>query len=196
MSFLSISNLEILSKYLAIIVAIAAGFWSLFLFYKSQQIQKAQLYKDVELKAIDLFLEAMKNPELNKIYDPRFELPKDDIDSNESMQWPNSIASMTNYAYSVLNLFELVFNLQKRRLITEEIFMTWVAWYWDFSRGVFTQWLWKNAKWNYSTGFMEVMDKFFQIKDDNWTDAYTILDQKGVLRYDLKKWLKARGDRS
>jgi hypothetical protein len=196
MSFLSISNLEILSKYLAIIVAIAAGFWSLFLFYKSQQIQKAQLYKDVELKAIDLFLEAMKNPELNKIYDPRFELPKDDIDSSESMQWSNSIASMANYAYSVLNLFELVFNLQKRRLITEEIFMTWVAWYWDFSRGVFAQWLWKNAKWNYSTGFMEIMDKFFQIKDDNWTDAYTILDQKGVLRYDLKKWLEARGDRS
>ncbi|MDD5738675.1 MAG: hypothetical protein PHY72_01970 [Candidatus Pacebacteria bacterium] len=193
---MSISNLEILSKCLAVIAIIAAGVWSLFLFFKSQQIQKAQLYKDLELKAIDLFLEAMKNSELNKIYDSQFEIPKTDIDSSESMQWSDSIASMANYAYSILNLFELVFNLQKRRLITEEIFMTWVAWYWDFSRGVFTQWLWRNAKWNYSTEFMEVMDKFFQIKDDSWADAYTILDNKGVLRYDLKKWLEARGGRS
>lgn len=196
MGYLSISNLEILSKCLAVIAIIAAGVWSLFLFFKSQQIQKAQLYKDLELKAIDLFLEAMKNSELNKIYDSQFEIPKTDIDSSESMQWSDSIASMANYAYSILNLFELVFNLQKRRLITEEIFMTWVAWYWDFSRGVFTQWLWRNAKWNYSTEFMEVMDKFFQIKDDSWADAYTILDNKGVLRYDLKKWLEARGGRS
>jgi len=193
MSYLNINTFEILSKCLTIISIVVAGIWSLLLFFKSQQIQKAQLYKDLEFKAIDLFLEATKNNELNKIYDPHFEPPK--VDTDLSMQLPESITFLVNYAYSILNLFELVFNLQKRHLITEEIFMTWVAWYWDFSRGALTQWLWREAKWNYSTDFMEVMDRFFQARNDDWKEVYLFLDHKGVLRYDLKKWFEARGDR-
>jgi hypothetical protein len=190
-----LQDLELVWKCFTTVSIIAGGGWALLLFLRSQQIQKAQLYKDLQFKAIDLFLEAVRKPELNRIYDPNFEIPATDASPARLQQWPDSARPLFDYAYSVLNLFELTFNLQKRRLITEEIFLTWVAWYWDFSRGSFALWLWKDARWNYSSDFMKAMDKFFAIKEDGWREAYQFLDHTGIIRYDLDKWFATHAGR-
>lgn len=132
-------------------LAIAAG-WALFLFHQSQRLQRAQIYKDLEFRAIDLFVMALEEPKLNAIYETD---PEKTAALSEEER-----SRLRDYAYCVLNLFELMFNLQERRLVTDRIFSTWAPWIFEFSRGAFSRNLWKEeACWHYSGKFGDAMRK-------------------------------------
>lgn len=156
---------------LQLIATVVAAGWAIFLFHKSQNLQKAQIYKDMEFKAIELFAMAIKDPTLNKLYET--ELGEVSEDERRKIR---------DYAYCVLNLFELIFNLQARRLITEEIFATWVPWYFEFSRGLLAKKLWKDeAAEHYTSDFGRAMGKI--MAHDHLARSYEMLGQMGMMAY-------------
>ena len=132
----------------AIATVVAAG-WAIYLFKVSQEIQRAQIYKDLEFKAIDVMLKRVEKKELSMLYDP---------DANIRLDQPES-KSIVEYGYCVLNLLELMFGLQKKHMLPEGSFVTWLPWCWEFSRGGCAAKLWREqARQHYSSDFADLMD--------------------------------------
>ena len=157
---------------LKLIALVIAAVWAIFLFSRSQELQRAQIYKDMEFKAIDLFTIAMNDPTLNALY------AKSNIEVSASER-----KKIEDYAYCVLNLFELIFNLQKRKLITEEIFATWAPWYHEFSQGAIARDHWTNeAEEHYTSHFGRVMGKIMELK--TLEQVRQLLDDEGLIKHE------------
>lgn len=168
---------------LQVAAIIGGGGWAIYLFLVSQEIQRAQLYKEIEFKSTDVLLRAVDKPELYKLYDPQSDVVMDD---------PTAVP-LASYAYSILTLFELMFNLQKKGMLPKEIFITWIEWYWEFSRGQFGSQLWVNeANPHFSSDFSELMNKFVSLGTTQRKDAYEHAMKIGLISHaEFTKWLQS-----
>jgi uncharacterized membrane protein (DUF2068 family) len=171
------------------IVQVAAiligGSWAIWLFLIRQRLQKAQLYKDMELKAVDVIHMPVDKPKLDQIYSQK-------ADSIASLTIEDTV-SLSAYAYGVLNLLEVMFNLQRRKMLPKEVFLTWIAWYWEFSKGVFAANIWTTeAKMHYSNDFTMFMNQLIELRTDGMIKAYGLAKKFRLIgRREFDRWLAA-----
>jgi hypothetical protein len=116
----------------------------------NRHIAKREIYQKIEFASIDLFrFENQNSDKCWRLYDDEYILPSE----NSKEYW-----EVLNHVTQILNLFEMTCEFRKEQIINDEIFCTWVPWFWDISQKRTLVKLWPDLKKNYSEELQKVID--------------------------------------
>jgi hypothetical protein len=128
-------------------------------YQKDIKTRKQDLYATLELSSIKLFQLIIERPELAKIYDTQIDINKlSDHEKN----------SLENYVASLLNLFEIHFNLRLSKSIEPEIFASWLPWFYELCISPGFKQLWDKILWkHYVPQFRNFINSLIETIENN-----------------------------
>ena len=124
-------------------------------FQRSNKVRKQDVYTRLELASIDLFKMAIDHPELRKIYDEQIDENLTDVEKGR----------LREYTSSLLNLFEIHFNLRLSKDIEPVIFATWMPWLYDICRSSYFRDAWKDLQRHYVPEFRKFINSLIEAID-------------------------------
>ncbi len=190
------SLLEFLSS-LPIKVEVVLGVLS-FLFgvgtYIRQQrrliaVQKQQTYQRLELASNDLFRFTATNAETLV----KFQDPVKDPSYNPSAK---DMMIADNHIYQTLNLFEMAARLRQANFFDDEVFGSWVIWYYETLSSWYFRIKWNDFRHNYTNEmrlvFSEPVENFERQADDTVRKEQFFAHVAKKLKCpQVREWLKA-----
>jgi hypothetical protein len=157
------------------------------------RVQKRETYQRLELASNDVFRFTASHAAVLARYqtmkrDPSIDFAKTVAD--------NTIAD--NYIYQTLNLFEMAARLRKDRFFEDEVFASWVIWYYELLTHWYFRDKWQEIEPNYTGEMRDVFDKAVRSFDSYDNDARRkrefFAHVARVLRCpDVERWLDRAG---
>src|SRR5262245_17428377 len=139
------ANVALLGFFLAVIS---------FLFQQRrlEKVQKQETYQRLELASNEVFRFSATNAKVLHRYIPTEKDPSHRLDDAEDM-----VAD--NYIYQTLNLFEMAARLRQANFFEDEVFGSWVIWYYDLLESWYFRETWSRIRPNYTMEMRLVFDK-------------------------------------
>jgi hypothetical protein len=109
-------------------------------YQRNEKTRKQDLYARLELSSVELFRQVIEHPDLGKIYEKQTDM------TNLSEQ---EKSRLEDYAASLLNLFEIHFNLRLSKDIEPEVFASWLPWLYELCISPCFKQLWSNVLWKH-----------------------------------------------
>jgi hypothetical protein len=135
---------------LAALVGVAVA---LFIFWRQQQqlvsVEKQQTYQRLELASNELFRFAADNAAV-LVRSMKSGPPVDLTDIEKAVA--------DNHIYQTLNLFEMAARLRRANFFEDEIFGSWVIWYYELLESWYFRSRWKEIRPNYTKEMRLVFD--------------------------------------
>jgi hypothetical protein len=160
---MSLLGLPMNAEAIAALVGVAVA---LFIFWRQQQqlvsVEKQQTYQRLELASNELFRFAAGNAAVLARY--MKEEPSADLTDTEK-----TIAD--NHIYQTLNLFEMAARLRRAKFFEDEIFGSWVIWYYEMLESWYFRHKWPEIRPNYTSEMRLVFDEPIRKFDPNASDA-------------------------
>lgn len=143
---------------------------TLILFFLQQRrlekVQRQQTYQRLELASNEVFRFAADNAGVLIRYQG---MERDASVDFERSCVENSVAE--NHIYQTLNLFEMAARLRQARFFEDEVFGSWVIWYYEMLGSWYFRHKWAEFRLNYTREmrlvFDEPIDKFDPDMDDD-----------------------------
>jgi len=153
------------------------------------KVQKQQTYQRLELASNEVFRFTASNAGVLVRYQAMEHDPSIDF---EKAIVENAIAD--NHIYQTLNLFEMAARLRKEDFFEDEIFVSWVIWYYEMLESWYFRIKWPEVRLNYTTEMRLVFDepirKFHLHANDSARGQQFFAHVAKVLKFTLeKKWL-------
>ena len=153
------------------------------------KVQKQQTYQRLELASNEVFRFTASNAGVLVRYQAMEHDPSIDF---EKAIVENAIAD--NHIYQTLNLFEMAARLRKEDFFEDEIFVSWVIWYYEMLESWYFRIKWPEVRLNYTTEMRLVFDepirKFHLHANDSARGQQFFAHVAKVLEFTLeKKWL-------
>ncbi len=152
-------------------------------FQRSNKVRKQDVYTRLELSSIELFKIAIDHPELEKIYNEQIDENLTDVEKER----------LGEYTASLLNLFEIHFNLRLSKDVEPVIFATWMPWLYDICRSLYFREAWKDLQKHYVPEFRKFINSLIEAMDiaDKSTKEKAFYEKASYLLKDdiIKNWL-------
>jgi hypothetical protein len=152
-------NAEAIAALIGVLVALV-------IFFRQQQqllsVQRQQTYQRLELASNELFRFAADNAGVLARYVK--EEPSGDLTDLEK-------AIADNHIYQTLNLFEMAARLRRAKFFEDEIFGSWVIWYYEMLGSWYFRRKWPEIRPNYTSEMRLVFDEPIRKFDPNASDA-------------------------
>jgi hypothetical protein len=151
-----ISGLQGVFSSLGVIISFLGLLVTLFIFVKQQwrleRVQKQETYQRLELASNELFRFTANNAAVLCGYvsmekDPAFQLT----------ETGSMVAD--NHIFQTLNLFEMAARLRQANFFEDEVFGSWVIWYYDLLGSWYFREAWSKIRPNYTLEMRRVFDK-------------------------------------
>lgn len=176
---------EDIIQIIAQILTTAGLLFVLYQYFKSVEIRKEDNYSQLELQSLELFRLTIEFPELLKLYQPS---PKKNLKTKEKLR-------LSEYATSLLNLFEIQYRLRKKKHIEPVIFASWIPWIISLVNGLHFQTAWKNELFvHYEPEFRNFIYSLIEIVDKNPSEnANELLYKRASKEFNdceiIKNWI-------
>jgi hypothetical protein len=169
MSLFEAGKVQDIAAILGLIVTTLGLMITLIIFLIQQRqlvkVQKRDTYQRLELASNEVFRFAADNAAVLARYDGM--KPDPSIDFEKTVV-ENAIAD--SYIYQTLNLFEMAARFRKDKFFDDEIFGSWVIWYYAVLGSWYFRRTWEETKHNYTSEMRRVFDRpakqFDQEPDD------------------------------
>jgi hypothetical protein len=147
------SSLPVRVEAILAVLSFLFGLWT----YRRQQhrlieVQKQQTYQRLELASNDLFRFTASNAEPLVHFQGTEKNPSYDPGAKDMM-----IAD--NHIYQTLNLFEMAARLRQANHFDDEVFGSWVIWYYETLTSWYFRLKWNEIRHNYTKEMRLVFDK-------------------------------------
>jgi hypothetical protein len=116
------------------------------------EVQKQQTYQRLELASNELFRFSASNAAVLARYQAIEKEPAGTMTDVEMV-----IAN--NHIYQTLNLFEMAARFHRKRVFEDEVFGSWVMWYYEMLCSWYFRETWKEIRPNYTSEMRLVFDK-------------------------------------
>jgi hypothetical protein len=155
--------------------------------FRLVRVQKQQTYQRLELASNELFRFAASNAGVLVRYQPIEKDPSVGLTDIERLVADNHI-------FQTLNLFEMAARLRQANFFEDEVFGSWVIWYYDLLQSWYFRETWKDIRPNYTTEMRLVFDgpieKFDPRADEDERKRQFFAHVAKVLRCPrVKSWL-------
>jgi hypothetical protein len=131
---------------------------SLFFTFRQQRrlvrVEQQQTYQRLELASNEVFRFTAANAETLVAYQAPQPDPSIDFDRAVAQ---NTVAD--NHIYQTLNLFEMAARLRKEKFFEDEIFASWVIWYYELLQSWYFRYKWPEMALNYTREMRLVFDE-------------------------------------
>lgn len=131
-------------------------------FQKSIRTRRQDLYMRLELASIDIFKMEILNPKLMKIREREFD-PEKLTDLEEERLYELYLASL-------LNLFEIHFNLKLTNDIDTPVFASWLPWLYEICQTSYFKKAWKHLQKHYVPKFRDFINSLLEVIDSTAGD--------------------------
>lgn len=122
---------------------------------RDRDVANREIYQRLELSSNELFRFEAQNPDLIRpLWEEGAVIPRDGTAEH--------MASM-NYVCQILNLFEMAIRFRKEKVLSADIFGTWVAWFWAVAGAPGFGWYWSNSRGDYLPTIRKIMDKGLEL---------------------------------
>lgn len=157
MSFLGSSmNAEAVATSVGVVVALLSVAISVYIFSVQQRrllsVEKQQTYQRLELASNELFRFAADNAGVLARFHTLEEDPSIGVTDVERV-----IAD--NHIYQTLNLFEMAARFRQAKLFEDEIFGSWVIWYYSMLESWYFRQTWDDVRANYTSEIRRIFDR-------------------------------------
>jgi hypothetical protein len=115
---------------------------------KENKLTQRELYQQIELASIDLFRFEGENEELIS-----YVWEKKDLPPRDSAKY----YCIVEYVAQILNLFEITCRFKKQKVIEDQVFGTWVKWFFDMWFAPNFPVFWEAAQLNYTSELQGIM---------------------------------------
>jgi len=128
--------------------AILTGF-AFFLSWRDRNLQRLRTYVDLEFEASRIFRVCVDKPEIITYLEGRSD--KTTLDVEERAYW---------YVCQVLNTFEIMISFRARKLVSTDVFTTWVSWFYEvgISKRFEDYWEKRLLRSHYKPDLRDIMD--------------------------------------
>jgi len=135
-------------------------------FFSARRIRRQEIYQRLEFASIDLFkFEIQHSKKTWRLYDQNFNL----AGMNEQAE-----REITNHITQLLNLFEMIIELHKNKIVDDEIFCTWLKWIFEIADLKTFQSFWEKDLRNHYTGSLGMLINY----------SHRIIDDKHIAKED------------
>jgi len=136
---LSFGELMAILQILTILIAVVLYFRES---RREKNIAKREIYQKLELASIDLFkFEVQNAKDLWCVYSAEEKFPE----KNTAARW-----AVQEYVCQIMNLFEMIIEFKIQEIIDEQVFLSWVQWFWDMSCADNFEKIWDDVGMNYT----------------------------------------------
>jgi hypothetical protein len=146
----------IIDPYISVLIAVASFLFAVvsFIFQQSRlvELQKQQTYQRLELASNELFRFSASNATVLVRYQAMEKEPAGALTDVEKVVADNHI-------YQTLNLFEMAARFHRKRFFEDEVFGSWVMWYYEMLRSWYFRETWIEIRPNYTSEMRLVFDK-------------------------------------
>jgi len=125
-------------------------------FQRSNKVRRQDMYTNLELSSIDLFKMVIEHPELKKIYNIKINKKLSDTENKQ----------LSEYTASLLNLFEIHFNLRLSGDIDPIIFATWMPWLYELCRSEYFKKIWMDLQKHYVPRFRNFINSLIEVTEN------------------------------
>lgn len=169
---------EVIGQVASIIVATAA-----LLFQSRYQVSKEiaadgrEIYQRLELASIDLFrFEAEQKELIRPLWEAGVSVPPGDTEQ----------VVFQNYVCQNLNLHEMAIRFRKGKIMPDEVFDSWIAWFWTLSNAPGFSKVWEDVREDYIAELQNTYNKGIEIALRGDGDD----DTKHTKHKEFREWLK------
>lgn len=149
---------EDIIQIIAQVLTTAGLLFVLYEYFKSVKLRKEENYIQMEMKSLELFRLTIDYPELLKLYESA---PKKRLKRKEQLR-------LSEYATSLLNMFEIQCRLRKKAHIDPVIFASWIPWIISLINGSFFRTAWKKELFiHYEPEFRKFIFDLVEIVDNS-----------------------------
>jgi hypothetical protein len=141
---------------ISVLIAVASFVFAIssFIFQQSRliELEKQQTYQRLELASNELFRFSASNAAVLVRYQAIEKSSDSDLSDVEKV-----IAN--NHIYQTLNLFEMAVRFRHKRLFDDDVFGSWVMWYYEIVGSWYFRETWKEIRSNYTSELRSIFDK-------------------------------------
>ncbi len=153
--YLSETDVAIIVALISLVLSIATFVWSE---RREHRIEKSQAYLQLELASMEIFKFEASNADCLRPLVCSIEpaqLP-DDVDDRRKVA--------RNLFFQSLNLFEVSSHLRRAKVLTPEVYATWVAWFHSTLDGWYFRSIWEDRlRMHYASDVRDIFDIGLQI---------------------------------
>lgn len=161
---LSFGELMAILQILTILIAVVLYFRES---RREKNIAKREIYQKLELASIDLFkFEVQNAKDLWCLYSAEEKFPE----KNTAARW-----AVQEYVCQIMNLFEMIIEFKIQEIIDEQVFLSWVQWFWDMSCADNFGQIWDDVGMNYTAPLRKAINSGITIakrSKENNQDGY------------------------
>lgn len=142
-----------ISQVTTAIVVLLGFIYTIYELFKANKLRKIKYYSDLEMRSLQIFELGINHPVLRYAYYENF-----DQDLSEAEEF-----MIQEYITSILNLFEIQFQLRHNDDMDPEAFASWIPWFYSICKGDLFRKNWRNMRMHYIKNFRIFMDELIEI---------------------------------
>jgi hypothetical protein len=124
--------------------------------------KRREIYQNLELASVDIFrFEAQNSTIVEKVWFAG-KLPKKGTVEYETVR---------AYVYQILNLFEMAVRFRRQGIMPNDVFGSWVIWFYDLCSAPGFSALWPDMRWNYLPELREILTEGLTITSRHDAEA-------------------------
>lgn len=143
--------IDTIIQFISVLVAILVfGFTYLYAKKRDRHAANREIYQQLELASNELFcFEADHLKIIRHVWEKKAKLP-----SKETAEYIQVI----NYVCQMLNLFEIAIRFRKEKIVSPDIFSSWVIWYYTVCNAPHFPEIWDDICFDYIKDLREIMN--------------------------------------
>lgn len=120
---------------------------------RERRIEKSTAYLDLEVHSSEAFRYQAENAAL--MASLRLEQRPESVPPLDHKSWETAL----NYYFQCLNLFEVCANFRRHRIVSDDVFASWVAWFHDILKDWYFRSIWRSdLRTNYTRDVRNIFD--------------------------------------
>jgi len=145
-----------------ILMIVPATIWALIQWRHSLRLKGLDTYLTLEFQSISLFQFEAEHADVLSIYE------KNNKPDNYVPDDANEVLA-TSFFFQTLNLFELAGRFQRQGLMTDDIYCTWVAWFYEVLGYWYFREIWEDdLRLHYKTELQSIFNKPVKFYHDEY----------------------------
>lgn len=119
---------------------------------REKSIARREIYQKLELASVDLFRFEFENAK--KLWCFYSDFTEDRFPEKTSYEY----WALQEYVCQIMNLFEMIVEFKKQKIIDTQVFLSWIQWFWDISNAQNFLPIWSDIRMNYTVPLRNAMD--------------------------------------
>lgn len=149
-----------------IFLIVPAAIWALIQWRHSLKLKGLDTYLALEFQSISLFQFEAEHADVLSIYEQNSK--PDDYVPNDAHE-----VLATSFFFQTLNLFELAGRFQRHGLMTDDIYCTWVAWFYEVLGYWYFREIWEEElRLHYKTELQSIFNRPVKFYHDEYADEH------------------------